>query len=156
MNEPELRELQALIRRHRQATLAVVENGEPFTAMVSYAEESDLGGLLIHLSNLAPHKRQLKANPHCSVLIAAPDPGHGEVLALPRVTLQGVATMIEKDTPDYEQARSRYLSKLPTSTVMFTLGDFDLFRITPLRGRFIAGFGRTYEFTGDEVRESIL
>src|SRR5712692_7826664 len=98
MNEPELLELRTLIRAHRQATLAVVENCEPFTAMVSYAEEPDLGGLLIHLSNLAPHKRQLKANSRCSVLIAAPDPGHGEVLSLPRVTIQGVASMIEKDT----------------------------------------------------------
>jgi putative heme iron utilization protein len=108
--------------------------------------------VLIHLSNLAPHKRQLIANPRCSLLIAAPDPGTGEVMALPRVTLQGTAALIPKGTPDYEQAKARYLAKLPTSSVMFSLVDFDLFRITPAHGRFIAGFGRIVAFEAAELR----
>ncbi len=151
MQEADLLELRAFIQRHRQATLAVAEHDEPFTAMVSYAQEPGLRGFLVHLSNLAPHKRQLLANPRCSLLISAPDPGTGEVLSLPRVTLQGSAARIPKDTPDYEQAMSCYLAKLPTSSIMFTLADFDLFRITPVSGRYIAGFGRTIPFTGAEL-----
>jgi hypothetical protein len=36
---------------------------------------------------------------------------------------------------------------------MFTLGDFDLFRIVATGGRYIAGFGRTIPFTAVELHK---
>jgi hypothetical protein len=151
MQPTDLAELRQLIRTHRQATLAVSASDEPFTAMVSYAEAPDLSSFLIHLSDLSPHKRQLMANPTCSLLIATPDDGQGEVMSLARVSIQGIASKLAKDTDDYTQARARFLAKLPTSEIMFTLRDFDLFRIAPTGGRFIAGFGRVFEFTAAEL-----
>lgn len=154
MNTNELAELHDFIRRYRQATLATVDGGVPHTAMVSYAEEPSRSGqtksdqplagmtLLIHLSDLGSHKRHLRADPRCSLLIAEPDSGRGEVLSLSRVALQGVASLIPKGTIEYDDARQRYLAKLPTSAMMFALADFDLFRIHVTGGRFIAGFGR--------------
>lgn len=156
MNTKELEELHDFVWRYRQATLATVDGGAPHTAMVSYAEERPRAGqpnpnrplagmtVLIHLSDLTAHKRHLRADPRCSLLIAEPDSGRGEVLSLSRLSLQGVASLIPKGTIEYDDAKQRYLAKLPTSAMMFALADFDLFRIHFTGGRFVAGFGRAY------------
>ncbi|MFN3704663.1 MAG: pyridoxamine 5'-phosphate oxidase family protein [Thermoflexales bacterium] len=135
------------IRRYRQATLAVCERGEPLTAMVAYVPTADCSAVFIQLSNLSPHKRMLLANPRCSVLIAAPDDGRAEVLSLPRVTLQGHAFKLDKGDPEYAQSRSYVLERMPSSAVLFSLPDFDLFRITFTEGRFIGGFGQAFAFS---------
>jgi putative heme iron utilization protein len=142
-------DLQTFIRTHRQATLAVSADNEPFTAMVSYALHNS--ALLIHLSNLSPHKRLLLANPKCSLLIAEPDDGLAEVMSLARVTLNGSAIKLDKNTSNYEEAKTAFLTRLPTSEVMFGLPDFDLFRIVPTSGRFIAGFGRAFVLSAEEL-----
>jgi hypothetical protein len=142
-------DLQTFIRTHRQATLAVSADNEPFTAMVSYALHNST--LLIHLSNLSPHKRLLLANPKCSLLIAEPDDGRAEVMSLARVTLNGSAIKLDKNTSNYEEAKTAFLTRLPTSELMFGLPDFDLFRIVPTGGRFIAGFGKAFVLSAEEL-----
>jgi hypothetical protein len=135
-------ELHTFITHHRQAVLAVSANNEPSTAMVSYAWHD--GGFLVHLSNLAPHKKILLANPHCSLLVAEPDDGRVEIMSLARLTVVGSAIMLDKNTSAYENAQAAFLAKLPSSNVMFGLPDFDLFRIVPTGGRFIGGFARAF------------
>ena len=147
MNPEHMQSLLTLIRRHRQATLAVVDAdaGEPVTARVSYVEEPDCAAVLIHLSNLSAHKRILQRNPMCSLLICEPDPGVGDVLSLARVALQATASQLARGGEEYAQAKARFLEKLPSAEIMFALPDFDLFRVQPRRARFIAGFGRAFE-----------
>jgi putative heme iron utilization protein len=93
----------------------------------------------------------LLANPKCSLLIAEPDDGRAEVMSLARVTLQGNAAKIEKNSVDYDEAKALFLAALPTSELMFGLPDFDLIRITIANGRYIAGFGRAFPFTAEDL-----
>jgi putative heme iron utilization protein len=150
-DEAPLDEVRAFILARRQAVLAVCDAGEPLTAMTAYVAELGLAGLLIHLSDLSPHKRVLLKHPTCSLLIAESDDGRAEVMSLARVMLQGVAAKIEKASDDYEAAKARFLARLPASKLMFDLPDFDLFRITPTGGRFIGGFGRAFAFTAEQL-----
>ncbi len=150
-DEAPLDEVRAFILARRQAVLAVCDAGEPLTAMTAYVAEPGLAGLLIHLSDLSPHKRVLLKHPTCSLLIAESDDGRAEVMSLARVMLQGVAAKIEKASDDYEAAKARFLARLPASKPMFDLPDFDLFRITPTGGRFIGGFGRAFAFTAEQL-----
>ena len=143
--------VQALIHKHRQAVLAVCENDVPYTAMASYAWHA--GGVLIHLSNLSAHKRVLMANPQCSLLIAEPDDGRAEVMSLARLTLNGSAIKLDKAGEVYAAAQTAYLTKLPSSEIMFELPDFDLFHIVPASGRFIGGFGRIYNLDPDDLKQ---
>jgi putative heme iron utilization protein len=152
MNPTELRDF---IRVHRQLTLAVSQADVPFTAMSAYVPEPDLRSVLIHLSNLSAHKRMLANNPKCSLLIAEPDDGRAEVMSLARVTLQGVATTIDKASDDYAQAKARFMARLPASAVMFGLPDFDLIRITITDGRYIAGFGKAFPFTAEDLAADV-
>jgi nitroimidazol reductase NimA-like FMN-containing flavoprotein (pyridoxamine 5'-phosphate oxidase superfamily) len=112
-DEAPLDEVRAFILARRQAVLAVCDAGEPLTAMTAYVAEPGLAGLLIHLSDLSPHKRVLLKHPTCSLLIAESDDGRAEVMSLARVMLQGVAAKIEKASDDYEAAKARFLARLP-------------------------------------------
>lgn len=134
--------IRLLIQQHRQAALAVLAAGEPLTAMVAYAEENDCGAFLIHLSSLSAHKRALASAPRCSLLICEPDSGVGDVQTLARLAVQGDAVLIERNSAAYMTARDIYLGKLPQAQVAFTLADFDLLRITPVRARFVGGFAQ--------------
>lgn len=147
-----LPEVSAFILKHRVAALAVPGDPAPITAMTSYVPEDERGSrVLIHLSSLSPHKRALLLNPMCSLLIAEPDDGRAEPMSLARLSLQGSAEKLDKQTEDYAQAKARFLARFPGSAVMFDLPDFDLFRITFTEGRFVGGFGRAFAFTAAQL-----
>ena len=140
-----------LIQSQRQAALATLHEGAPAVSMVAYVSDS-AGGFLLHLSALSQHTGDVRSNARVSLLICQPDTGVGNPLTLHRVSIEGVAQPIARDTPEYAAAKSTYLARLPDSTVTFSLPDFTLFRIVPVRGRFIAGFARAYDVSADEMR----
>jgi putative heme iron utilization protein len=48
--------------------------------------------------------------------------------------------------------RNLYLQRFPEAEQLFSLGDFNIWKITPKGGRFVAGFGRAFNL----VREMLL
>lgn len=146
-------EIRALIERHRTAALAVCSPEGPVVSMVSYVAEPGAQSVLLHLSNLAPHKQLLLANPVCGLLIADPDDGRAEPTSLKRLSLSGRAEKIEKGTPAYESAKARFLARIPASRLMFDLPDFDLFRVTLTSGRYVGGFGKTISFQVEQTEQ---
>ncbi len=63
-----------LLRAARSATLATVEDGQPFASLVTPAPAPDLS-LLMLLSGLSPHTRHLRADPRCGLMVAGPRHG---------------------------------------------------------------------------------
>ena len=45
----------------------------------------------------------------------------------------------------------RYLAKLPRHELMFSLGDFDLVRLTPAGGMLNGGFGKAYRLRPEDL-----
>lgn len=137
-----------LIRDHRQAALATLDGGAPHVAMVAYVVEDGFAGFLLHLSDLAAHKRHIRAEPRCALLIFEPDDQPTvEVLTRKRVALQCRAAIVAKGGDDHAAAKATYLARLPKHAMMFGLGDFDLVRLTPDGGLLNAGFGQAYRLT---------
>ena len=140
--------LSDLLTQRRQAVLATLDpSGAPYTAMVAFATEAGLDGILVHLSGLSAHKRYLLADPRCSLMVFEPDNGHVEILQHTRVSLSCRAELVAKDGADFATARERYLAKYPGHKLMFGLGDFDLLRLRPESGLMNAGFGRAFAVT---------
>lgn len=52
---------------------------------------------------------------------------------------------------DYERAKAHYLARIPDAAFTFSLADFTLLRIVPTRARYVAGFGRIYDLTGEDL-----
>ena len=152
MKTEELAIVANLIRGQRYGALGTLREGAPFVSMVAYAAEPDFGGLLLHLSRLAPHTRQILADPRASLLICERDDGREDVQTLARITLVGAATPISRD--EHAQARERYLARLPAAAPLFDFPDFWLFRLAPQEARYVGGFARAYTLTPAHLRQA--
>jgi putative heme iron utilization protein len=140
--------LTRLVRDQRSASLATVgPEGGPAVSLVAFAESRDFSSFWLHLSELAGHKRQLRDDPRCGLMIAEPDDGRTEPLQKHRLMLDCRAEIVDRAHPDYAAAKARYLAKLPRHEMMFSLGDFDLVRLSPSGGLLNAGFGKAYRVT---------
>src|SRR5574337_756043 len=98
-HEPRLtRELRLLLHARRTAALGTVaDDGSPFVSMVPYAIEPAQALLVLHVSALAAHTGHLRARPRVSLLATEPEMEGKPVHALPRVTLDGEAALLEAD-----------------------------------------------------------
>jgi putative heme iron utilization protein len=144
-HEPRLsRALRELLASRRTAALGTLDASDatrPFVSMVPYALLPAQHSLVLHVSGLAAHTRNLLAHPQVSLLVMAGEVAGEPVHALPRVTLEGRAQVPERDSPLWQAARAAYLARFPEAEPMTALGDFLFVLVTPASARQIAGFG---------------
>lgn len=157
MNKEDLDILARLLKEQRWAAMATVQDdGAPYVSYVAYAVEPGFNGLLLHLSRLAAHTGLLLARPRVALGISVQDTGRDDPQILPRVTLEGRVTVIERDSVDYAPAREAYLARLPTAERLFGFGDFVLFRMEPETLRYVGGFARAHSVSGARLRQWAL
>ncbi|MDX8525862.1 HugZ family protein [Mesorhizobium sp. MSK_1335] len=149
-----------LIRAARFGALAVIEPGAgaPLASRVGVATDID-GAPLILISMLSAHTGALLADPRCSLLLG--EPGKGDPLAHPRISLACRALRLERGSADHIRAERRYLNRNPKAKLYAGLGDFSLFRLEPERASLNGGFGKAYRLdrgdfiTGGAVVEEL-
>jgi putative heme iron utilization protein len=147
--------LRELVRGRSVAALGTLHSGEPFVSMVPYALCGDDHHFLIHVSALAPHTRDMLAHPRVSVLVTAPEGGAIPPQALPRLSLQGDALPLARDTEAYAHAKVVYLARFADAAQMFELADFSLFVIRPASVRFVAGYGKAFSPSADVLARAL-
>lgn len=136
-----LRELLAARRTAALGTLQASTPGAPSVSMVPYAILPEARSLVLHVSSLAGHTRNLRAHPRVSLLVTAPELDGEPVHALPRVTLDGLARVPEPESPAWTAARAAYLARFPEAEAMTQLGDFSFVLVALTGARQVAGFG---------------
>ena len=147
--------LRTLLTSQPLAALGTVQGSEPFVSMVPYAIDSK-GKLIIHVSTLAAHTKHMLENTRVSLMVmAAPSPDVS-AQATPRVTIQGVATQLDKASPEYGQAKAVYVERFPQSFDLFGFSDFSVFTITPSSARFVAGFAQAKTLSAEDFCEALL
>ena len=147
--------LASLLRSQRIAALGTLREGVPFVSMVPYAEAADLSAFYLHLSRLAVHTQAIHSDPRVGLMISQPDLGSGDPQTLARVSIQGEAAIVAKDSPDFGGVKALYLGKFPNSELNFGLGDFDLYRITPRSGRYVADLGKIYDLREEDFKRIV-
>ncbi|HXL08936.1 MAG TPA: pyridoxamine 5'-phosphate oxidase family protein [Candidatus Bathyarchaeia archaeon] len=146
--------LQQLIHSRIIAALGTLHQGVPFVSMVPYAVAKD-GSFILHVSRLAAHTRDMLDNPEVSLLITESE-GWGKMpQALARVTVQGRAEMLDRDSEKNTDAREVYLSRFPDAAPLFEFSDFNIFIIKPISARVIAGFGQAATITGEDFAAAL-
>jgi putative heme iron utilization protein len=111
--------------------------GFPFGSVVPYCLDAE-GNPLILISRIAQHTHNLGLDPKCSLLVS--ERGAEDVQAVGRLTVLAEASKLS-DAAAIEAAASRYYQFFPDSQNYHQAHDFDFWVLTPVRHRFIGGFG---------------
>ena len=134
-----------LCRSAIAGALATVTGGQPVATLVTPAPAPD-GSLLILLSGLSDHTAHLAAEPRCSLLLQAPAGPDPNPAAQARLTLIGSAA------PEPDPAfKHRWIARHPYAAFYADLGDFRLWRVRPVAGHYIGGFGSATRLTLTDV-----
>ncbi len=133
-------EARLMLRAHRYGVLSTLSkkfDGYPFGSITPYLVDHD-GSLLILISTLAEHTRNILHDPRVSLITH--DQRDAQIQTQGRVTVVGDAA----PEPDREQAGLRYLRYFPEARAYFAMHDFSFYRIRPVAIRYIGGFGRIH------------
>lgn len=150
---PEARaHLKQLLDGQRVLSLAVLIGGEPHIGLLPFVPSPDHTGVLVHASTLARHTKGLHDPGRFSVLIHQSEEALSDPLQVPRVSFQGEAKGIERDTEEYEKAKRQFLARFPEANVTFDLADFQLFELRFLSGRYIEGFASAMNVTIEDLK----
>lgn len=143
-----------LLRTARHAALGTIEpeSGYPLVTRTNVATTME-GNPIFLLSNLAAHTKAIKADARTSLLIG--EPGKGDPLAHPRITLLGKTKTVPAETEAQRaqeaHLRARYLARHPKAELYNQLPDFFIYELVIERALLNAGFGKAYELTGKEL-----
>lgn len=154
-HEPRLtRALRSLLNTQRVAALGTLdEDGQAFVSMVPFAIDSSSGAMVIHVSGLAAHARNLERVPRVSLMVMQAEVAGEPVHALPRVTMDGVATVLAVDSAPWARARAAYLARFADVEYMTQLGDFRFVAIAVNAARQVAGFGAARSIDSEELAQ---
>lgn len=142
------RQAKALVRSARFAALGTLDpsDGSPAVSRVSLST-TITGDPCFFISRLSGHFGNLEADPRCSVLVG--EPGKGDPLAHPRITIIGRAAKVEG--AELAAIKSRYLLRHPKAQLYAEFPDFAMWRVTPLRASLNGGFGRAFALSAGDL-----
>lgn len=144
--------LRALLQTCRVAALGSLDaDGQAFVSMVPFAVDRHSAQIIIHVSLLAPHTRNLLSDPRVSLMVMQAETPAEPVHALPRVSMSGAAQRLQAQSPAWQSARTVYLARFPEAEPITELGDFSFFSISITAARQVAGFGSARPLDGPEM-----
>lgn len=153
-------EARRFCRRQGHGVLSTLSQrlaGYPFGSVSPFILDH-AGCPVILISDLAEHTRNIAGDPRVSLIV---QPFSQDMQATARLTLVGEARRL----PDKDALGPRYLRYFPQAEAYFDMHDFNFYRITPRRVRWIGGFGKVHwlepeaylsEAEGLEEEESAL
>ena len=132
-----------LVRGARFGAIGVLEpdTGFPFASRVLTGTDID-GTPLILVSALSVHTGALMKNSRASLLFG--EPGKGDPLAHPRITVRTRAHRVARDDPAHARLRARFIARHPKAALYADFPDFAFFRMLPESASLNGGFGKAF------------
>jgi putative heme iron utilization protein len=121
-------EARQMLRAHRYGALSTLSKkfeGFPFGSITPYLTDHD-GSLLILISGLAEHTKNILADPRISLITH--DQRDAQIQTQGRITLLGNAQLVT----NRDEAGERYLRYFPEAESYFQMHDFAFYRIHPI------------------------
>lgn len=137
-------EVESLLHTTRVGMLATIGEAFPLASAVPFVSLQGWTDLLLHISTLAAHTRNLLRDPRLSLLVMEDDGPDKNPLALRRLILQGTADRVDRQSPTYDLLARQFTERFPDAAVTMVLADFHLWQLHIRTAQFIAGFGRAY------------
>ena len=144
MPDPRAELLRSLLHGQRLAALGTLHGGRPAVSMVPFALAPARASVVLHVSRLATHTRDMSACPEVGLMVMATPDAATLPQALPRISLAGHARPCAPEDAEYAAARAAYLERFPESEPLFGFGDFSLFLVEPESVRLVGGFAQAW------------
>lgn len=141
-------ELKARVQSVQLATLG--KNNEPHCGYTPFIFDGK--DLIVFVSHLAIHTRDLLANPSLGVMLIDDEQASNNLFARLRLRYQCQAQVIPPEDDSYTPLLDRYQEcHGNVVTVLRQLPDFVLFRLVPHSGELVVGFGGAYRIEGENM-----
>jgi heme iron utilization protein len=114
---------------------------------ISYAPfvRDEAGSFYVFISELAAHTDNLLTNPQVSVMFVRPESESNNLFARERAIFDCSVKEIERNDDCYSTQLKALQTKFGEIVgVLRSLSDFHLFALSPISGRYVAGFGQAY------------
>jgi heme iron utilization protein len=134
-------ELQQLLLQSYQGVLSTHSQylqGYPFGSVVPFCLDYQ-GRVIILISELAQHTKNLKVDKRCSLLVLAEG---NDIQAAARLTI--VADAMPVAQHEVETISQRYYRYFPQSKDFHNIHDFSFWVLQPVKYRYIGGFGKIH------------
>lgn len=133
----------------------VGNNGLPNISYAPFVDDEE-GDFFVYLSGLSEHTTKLLTNPVAAVMLMEDELDTRQVFARKRITYQCAIEVLDREHPGYERILDAMSERFGNVvTIIRSLPDFYLFRLSPVSGRFVAGFGQAYELSGDDLTQLV-
>lgn len=127
--------------------------GWPFGSIVPYALDGQ-GRPILLTARIALHTKNAKADSRASLFVHQSNI-EGDPQAGWRITVCGRMTPISEPS-ELADANARYVEKVPSASSYFGTHDFEYWRLSVERVRYIGGFGKICWIDGKEVTRDPL
>lgn len=146
---PEIQEF----REHCQSLQLATLNGQhPHASYAPFAYTEV--GYFILVSDIAQHGQNLKTAKSVSFMMLEDESAAKSIFARRRLSYEGQANCIDKNSELGVQALKALGARFGEMiTNLSQLNDFNLYQLKPIKGRYVKGFGKAFELSGDELME---
>ena len=126
-------------------------DGRPECSYAPYVSEGKKA-FYIYISALASHTKNLLQDPRAGVMFIEAENQGENVFARKRVIFNCDAELIVRGSEAWQDKMVLFDEELgPFMGTLRSIPDFRMFKLTPNSGRFVKGFGKTYEITGENM-----
>ena len=146
-------------RLHREClSLIMATTNAAHIPAASYAPFAHVdGGFYILVSGLAVHGENLKNQPELDILLVEDESKTRNIYARLRLNYRARASRVDKGSPEHARAVSLLTERAgKTVELLDSMDDFTMYRLTPLRGTLVQGFGKAFVFDPADLSEDVV
>jgi len=125
-----------------------VESSVPLVSRVA-AAWSKQTGLFFSASDLSVHSKCLIVDGLCSIMLG--EPGKGDGLAYPRITIIGHSQRLPNTHDDYPAMKAVFLKHHPKAALYVDFADFGFYPFRMDRALLNGGFGKAYHLNSSDL-----
>ena len=123
----------------------------PNASYAPAAVDSD-NNFFIYISNLSKHSHNLRQSSQASIMIIEDEIDSENIFGRKRLTLDISVSLIERESDNWSANIKLLEDKFgETLTYLKKLTDFNLFKLSPINGLLVYGFGKAFKFSDSKL-----
>ncbi len=134
-----------LLHEARTVQLATISDGGKPLASYAPFYRDEAGDFYVYTSQLSAHTANMLSNPTVSAMVITDEQSVEQIFARTRLVLECDVKAMRPDDQNHGSKLDAYQARHgKTVELLRSLPDFILFRLTPVSGTVVLGFGQAY------------